>query len=212
VYYPNGLTSYDDTNNVQQITIPSPQAGVYTVSVSGYEIPEGVPPGDDQPYAVVMSGGIQGLSAAVPSGIGVSPSSLSFTAPAGSSAPLTRQVSITNTGLQGSSLTWTVHVNNAPWLSVSPATGTAPSVMTVTADPENLIAGTYDGSIVVSADNSANSPVTVPVTFTLTSSQKSSSSNGCSCSTTGQGDPSDIVFTFLLVAAGFIVIRTKRMQ
>ncbi len=205
-YYPNGLTGFDNTNNVQQVTIPSPQTGVYTVAVSGYNVPSGVSPLDDQPYAVVMSGDIQGVSSSATPGIGVSPGSLSFTAAAGSSTPLVRQVSISNTGSQGSTLNWNVQTGTAAWLTASPAGGTAPSVLTVTAQPAGLAAGTYTGSVVVSAANAANSPVSVPITLTLTSSQKSSSSNGCSCSTTGQGDPSDILFALLLLTAGFIVM------
>ena len=66
IIYPNGLSNYDDINNVQQITVPSPQTGVYTVYVAGYSVPMGTSAANDQPYALVMSGDIQGLSSLPP--------------------------------------------------------------------------------------------------------------------------------------------------
>jgi len=41
---------------------------------------------------------------------------------------------------------------SAAWLKVSPASGTAPQAITVTADPGGLAAGTYTGTVTVSAE------------------------------------------------------------
>ncbi len=60
VYYPNGGSSADRTNNVEGIDIPVSelQTGEYTVEVSGYNVPgNGSSNSDHQPFALVVSGG-----------------------------------------------------------------------------------------------------------------------------------------------------------
>lgn len=51
--YPNGGTSADRINNVENIDLASPSTGVYTATVRGYNVPHG-----PQPYALVVSGAI----------------------------------------------------------------------------------------------------------------------------------------------------------
>ncbi len=58
IYYPNGLNQPDHTNNIQQIEIAHPQVGIYKAIVKGYNIPKGMTPLNDQPYALVISGGV----------------------------------------------------------------------------------------------------------------------------------------------------------
>jgi len=53
IYYPNGLSTYDRTNNVEVIDLSSPMAGEYTITISGYNVPQG-----PQPFALVVSGDI----------------------------------------------------------------------------------------------------------------------------------------------------------
>ena len=62
--------------------------------------------------------------------IGVSPSSLCYTATVGGSNPANQSISITNTG--GGTLNWTASSNQS-WLTVSPTSGTAPSTLTASA-------------------------------------------------------------------------------
>ena len=60
VYYPNGGSSPDDTNNVEGIDIPVSelQTGEYTVEVKGTNVPgNGGTNTDHQPFALVVSGG-----------------------------------------------------------------------------------------------------------------------------------------------------------
>jgi subtilisin family serine protease len=52
-WYPNGLATYDRKNNVEVIDLSSPLAGEYTVTISGYNVPQG-----PQPFALVVSGDI----------------------------------------------------------------------------------------------------------------------------------------------------------
>lgn len=57
IYYPNNANNaglgdnYDHVNNIVGITIDTPEAGIYTISVYGFNVPQG-----PQPYALVVSG------------------------------------------------------------------------------------------------------------------------------------------------------------
>jgi hypothetical protein len=99
-------------------------------------------------------------TAPVPPAIGMSPTSLSFTATPGAS-PAPQTVNISNQG--GGTLTWSAS-DNAPWLTLDRISGTGNSVVTVTAAGASTI-GTYNGSITLSAIGASS--VTVPVTFTV---------------------------------------------
>jgi hypothetical protein len=104
------------------------------------------------------------VAAASPT-IGLSPTSLSFTGTQGGTNPAAKTVSITNTG--GGTLSWTVS-DNAAWLSLSPASGTAPGSATASVNLAGLVAGTYNATITVTATGATNSPQAVPVTLTVT--------------------------------------------
>jgi len=72
-YYPNHLSSADHTNNVETVDIASPVTGTYTITVKGYNVPQGA-----QPFALVAHAGF-GTSAPdttppVITGISVNPS------------------------------------------------------------------------------------------------------------------------------------------
>jgi hypothetical protein len=59
VYYGNDFTSpynsgYDRTNNVENVYISAPVVGTYTITVRGYNVPNG-----PQPYALFASGDFQ---------------------------------------------------------------------------------------------------------------------------------------------------------
>ena len=55
-YYPNGFTSPDRTNNIENIDLDQPLPGTYIVRISAYNVPEG-----PQPYAFIANGNF-GLS------------------------------------------------------------------------------------------------------------------------------------------------------
>jgi serine protease AprX len=56
-HYPNGKRRADRTNNVESVDLSAPEEGEYTVRVVGYHVPSGIK--GAQPYALVVSGGIQ---------------------------------------------------------------------------------------------------------------------------------------------------------
>lgn len=95
--------------------------------------------------------------------IGVSPTSLSFTAVQGSGNPSPQTLSVSNAG--GGTLTWSSS-DNASWLTHTPQSGTGNGTITVSVATDSLAAGTYTATLTLSA--TGTSSVSVPVTVTVT--------------------------------------------
>lgn len=96
--------------------------------------------------------------------IGLSPTSMGFTATQGGPNPTGQTLAISNTG--GGTLNWTVS-DNASWLTMSPASGTGSGTSTATITTTGLTPGTYAATITVTAAGASNTPSTIPVTLTL---------------------------------------------
>ncbi len=96
--------------------------------------------------------------------LSVSPGALSFTATQGGANPAAKTFDVANSG--GGSLDYTVS-ESASWLSVSPASGTAPGTVTVTPSIAGLAPGTYTAPVTVAAAGATGSPKTVDVTLTV---------------------------------------------
>ncbi|HEX7287913.1 MAG TPA: N,N-dimethylformamidase beta subunit family domain-containing protein, partial [Candidatus Angelobacter sp.] len=92
------------------------------------------------------------------------PSSLTFNGnfQAASPAPQTVQLGGTTSGI----LAWTA-VSTAPWLSVTPGSGTTPVTLQVSANTSGLAGGTYTGSIRVTSLAAPNSPLNISVTLNV---------------------------------------------
>ena len=90
------------------------------------------------------------------------PGSLIFRTVAGSANPSSQTVNLLNSG--ASSITWTA-ADNASWLSVSPAKGGTPGVLSVSVNAAGLAAGVYEGSVTVTDTSNVNSPQTVAATL-----------------------------------------------
>jgi hypothetical protein len=96
-----------------------------------------------------------------PPKIAVKPKSLSFTASAGGANPAPKFLIIDNAGT--GVVTWMASVNS-PWLSISPASGSAgpaPSKPTVSVNISGLAPGTYHGTITL------NQVIVVAATLTI---------------------------------------------
>jgi len=91
------------------------------------------------------------------------PAGLSFSASAGGNAPATQTINLSSS-IAGLSFTAST---SATWLGVSPSSGTMPAVLAVSANPANLAAGTYQGTITITAPYAVPSTTTVAVTFTV---------------------------------------------
>jgi hypothetical protein len=156
----------DPRNNAESVFLPAGTSGNFTVTVSAANIAGDGVPGNadttDQDFALVIYNGT--TAAPTQPTIGVNPANLSFTATAGGSNPANQTINVTNTG--GGTLNFTVS-DNAPWLTVSPASGTAPATLTASVDITGLAAGTFNGTITISATGATNTPVSIPVTLTV---------------------------------------------
>jgi glucose/arabinose dehydrogenase/PKD repeat protein len=100
-----------------------------------------------------------------PAVLSVSPSSLSFSATEGEGSPAAKTLTVSNSG--GGTLDFTASAD-APWLSTTPASGTAPQAVTVAADTSGLTAGTYTGHVTIDGGSISGSPETIAVTLTVT--------------------------------------------
>ncbi len=100
-------------------------------------------------------------AAPVPPAIGLSPTSLSFTAQQGSGNPTAQSVTISITG----GTTWSIS-HDATWLGHTPNTGTGTGTMTISVATGTLTAGTYNGQVTLWPTGATQ--VTLPVTFTVT--------------------------------------------
>ncbi len=101
----------------------------------------------------------------------VTPTSLSFSATAGSAGAASQQLRLSGSvaGLSWQATARTSRGGN--WLSVSPASGQMPATVSITVDATTLPAGTYQGSVEISAPAATPSLITIAVTFTVTPAQ-----------------------------------------
>jgi hypothetical protein len=96
--------------------------------------------------------------------IGLSVTAMTFTGQQGGGGPSSQPLTISNTG--SGTLNWSASAD-ASWISLSSSSGTAPSTISVFANLGNLNAGTYQGTVTVSAAGASNTPQTVAVTFVV---------------------------------------------
>jgi hypothetical protein len=136
-----------------------------------------------------------------PPTIALSQTSLTFNAVAGGANPASQAVTVSNAG--GSTLSWTAS-SSAAWLTVQPASGTAPSSLTVSAATAGLAAGTHVGSITVTGTAATNTPVTIAVAFTVTPAPAIGLSTATLSYTglTGGANPADQVVTISNTGGG----------
>lgn len=131
----------------------------------------GLPPGAHQGSITIAAGGVAREVVDVTVNIqpnhvlSVTPGSLSFESNVGET-PMFQTLNIENLG--SGTLQWNGAIDQ-DWISMSAATGTAPSEIQVFADVSFRPAGTYTGNIIVSVEGVTNAdPVTIPVMLTLT--------------------------------------------
>ena len=96
--------------------------------------------------------------------LAVSPSSLQFAYTLGGDVPAAQSIQIANNG--SATVTWSATVSES-WLSLSPASGTLPSTLSVSVSPASLTAGTYTATVLITPSGTSNSPLMVNVTLTV---------------------------------------------
>jgi len=132
---------------------PGPYSGLVTITASGAT---GSP--ISIPILLTVGPAVQLI---------VSPSSLSFSGSVGQ-ATTPQTVQLTSTGTSTYAVT-TATKDNGTWLSVSPSSGTCNATgvtLTVSANTQNLAAGSYSGTLTISSTTSLT-PVTVTVSLTI---------------------------------------------
>lgn len=99
---------------------------------------------------------------APPPSLLVTPTSLAFVALTGQPAPAAQFISVANAGYGGFNYSVSANVS---WITLSPASGTAPAAVSVTVNPSGLATGTYSGTVTVTASGISNSPISIPVSM-----------------------------------------------
>jgi uncharacterized protein (TIGR03437 family) len=94
-------------------------------------------------------------------GLTASPGSLTMSAPLGSTSPVQQYVSLSGYLPYNAYATTST---GAGWLTVTPASGTAPATLYVQANPAAVSTGTYTGSITVYTSQGS---LSIPVTFNV---------------------------------------------
>src|SRR5271156_266218 len=116
--------------------------------------------GDSQPisYSNIRVAAVQNQAS-----LSASPVSLIFSAVPGST-PATQTVNISG---GGAATTWAV-TSSASWLTTITTSNQTPGAIAVTANPSGLGAGSYSGTLTISAPGATNSPLVIPVTLAVT--------------------------------------------
>ena len=112
------------------------------------------------------SGGSGETSAPPPASpaLSLGANALSFSGTAGGASPAAKSVAVTNSG--SGTLSWSAG-SNSNWLTVSPSTGSGAGTIAIQPNLSGLSAGTYNGTLTVSAAGASGSPATVAVTLTV---------------------------------------------
>jgi hypothetical protein len=104
-------------------------------------------------------------SGATPPTITLNPTALAFNGVVGAASPANQTFTIMNTG--GGTLNWTL-IDDQPWLSATPASGTGNDTITVTVNTAGLASGPFTSRVIVSDPAASNTPETVLVTLNMT--------------------------------------------
>jgi hypothetical protein len=113
----------------------------------------------DRPYTLPVE-----LQVAPAPVLALSPTSFIFSGVRGQMAAATQSLSVDIT--DGPTAPWTIS-SSAPWLTVSPSSGTGSGQAVVRVDPAGLGAGSHSATLMVLAPTAGNSPQSVPVSLSL---------------------------------------------
>jgi uncharacterized protein (TIGR03437 family) len=148
-------------------------AGTVTVSVN----PAGLTPGNYAGEVLLTSSAVTNSPVIIPVGFTITaqpsivptPASLSFAYTLTGTAPSAQSLAITSSGNQFSYTVAASTTNGGNWLTANSTSGTSPGGATISVNPTGLSAGTYNGTINITAPGAVNSPLSIPVTFTVSS-------------------------------------------
>ena len=165
-----GWTASEDVAWLSLAPASGPNAGTVTVTPSIAGLAAGTYSTDVTVTAAGATGSPRTIPVTftvdppAPPALSVSPASVSLSTTEGAASPAARTLTVSNTG--GGTLNWTAS-DDAPWLDVSPASGTGGATITVTPATAGLAQGTYEADVTVTATGASGSPRVVPVTLTV---------------------------------------------
>jgi hypothetical protein len=152
----------------------SPASGTTSGNVSVSVTPQNLTAGTYTGTVTITSSGASNSPKSVPvtltvtaassPTLTVSPLSLSFSYQTGGAAPAAQPVSLSSS----TALNYTV-VSSAAWLNATPASGNTPASLSVSVNPSGLAAGSYNGTVTVTASGASNSPQKIAVSLAVTS-------------------------------------------
>ena len=171
-----GTLSWSATTSASWLSVASP-SGTAPSTLSVLVSPTGLGAGTHTGSVQVLAAGASNSPVSVtvtltvapaPVSLAVSPQALTFNYTVGGAAPATQGILILNTG--GGTLSWIASAS-AAWVGLSSASGTAPVVMSVSANPATLPAGSYSATVLITAAGATGSPASVSVTFVVQTPQ-----------------------------------------
>ena len=110
------------------------------------------------------------VASPVSASLSATPSALSLAYQIGGTAPATQSINVTTTG----TVTYSVATTGGSWLSAKPTSGSSSGPVTVSVSPTGLTAGTYNGTVTITASGATGSPQNVKVTLMVTPAGASS--------------------------------------
>ncbi len=130
----------------------------------------GLSSGNYNATITVSSYGAQNSSLSIPVTLSVSaaqavlastPTSLNFFG-ASSLAPAGQNITVSNSS--GGAMSWAASADSG-WLSSTPSSGNAPTLVTVNPNSVGLSVGQYNGNVILTSSQAGNSPLSVPVSL-----------------------------------------------
>ena len=107
------------------------------------------------------------LDGQTPTVISASPSSLLFAQTAGSASPASQSLALAlSDTTKSAAFTATA---SATWITLGAASGTAPATLPIATSAAGMSAGTYSGSVTITASGASNSPLSIPVVMSVVS-------------------------------------------
>ncbi len=185
-------TSYTTATNTTWLSV-APASGSTPGNLSVSVNPSGLAAGTYMGNVTITSGGASNSPKTVPvtftvtaastPSLTVSPLSVSFSYQTGGASPAAQTVNLSST----STLSYTASASPG-WLSVTPGSGSTPGSLSVSVNPSGLAAGTYTGTVTVTAAGASNSPQKIAVNLAVTGTPPSNPSLNIS--------PGNLSFTY----------------
>jgi hypothetical protein len=161
----NGSATFSATTNASWISLSQASGSTpstLNISLNTGQLTQGQQTGTITITAPSASGSPQNITVTAnvtsPPVLTLNTASTSFSYRTGDPTPTNQTVQV---GSNGASLPFTISVTNAPWLTVTPTSGTSPSTITLAVDPSKVQVGNYSATVTVSSTGAASQSFTV---------------------------------------------------